>query len=90
MDYPSLKIKLDTIFSDKTYLTHKKNYYGYGSLAAALAARIRRRGPGGPDPAAQPRLAQENDAALAPTVSASAIRLHNKFGASLVHFLNKI
>jgi hypothetical protein len=37
-------------------------------------------------PAAQPRLAWQNDAALAPTVSASAIRLHKKFGASLVHF----
>jgi hypothetical protein len=43
-------------------------------------------GPGGPAPSGTAK----NDAALAPTVSASAIRLHKKFGASLVHFVNNI
>jgi hypothetical protein len=97
-DFHGRNIKLGTIFSDKMSLTHKK------LLRLRLpccclgspdpAARPRRRypggGPGGPAPAAQPRLPRENDAALAPTVSASAIRLHKKFGANLVHFLNKI
>jgi hypothetical protein len=40
-------------------------------------ARPRRRGPGGPVPSGTAK----NDAALALTISASAIRLHTKFGA---------
>jgi hypothetical protein len=56
-----------------------------GPGVTAPASRPLRRGPGGAapaaDPAAQPRLARENDAALAPTVSASAIRLHKIFGS---------
>jgi hypothetical protein len=44
-----------------------------------------RRGPGGPAPSGTAK----NDAALAPTVSSSGIRLHKKFGTSLVHFVEQ-
>jgi hypothetical protein len=56
------------------------------SMATAPLLLPWQTGPGG---AALPGMAK-NDAALAPTVSFSAIRLHKKFGTSLVHFLNKI
>jgi hypothetical protein len=80
-DYPSLKMKLCTIFSDKTSLAHTK-LIRLQLPAASLAARPRRPGTASSGTA-------KNDASFALTVSASAIRLHKKFGASLVHFFKQ-